>query len=76
MGPRPGVTIKLVSGSEIHMGEVGLVMTVTVLTLVMLGTESFELCEIMYDPKCISLVSINSDLECGLKCNDIVSDVR
>jgi len=35
-----------------------------------------ELCEIMNDPKCISLVSIKSDLECGLKCIVIVSDVR
>jgi len=29
----------------------------------------------MIDPKCISLVTINSDLECGLKCHDIDGDV-
>jgi len=29
---------------------------------------SLEVCEIMNDPKCISLVSRNSGLERGLKC--------
>jgi len=37
---------------------------------------SLEVCEIMNDPKFISLVSINSDLERDLNCNDIVSNVR
>jgi len=37
---------------------------------------SLEVCEIMNDPKCISLVSRNSGLERGLKCNDLVSNVR
>jgi len=30
------------------------------------GDKKNEICEIMNDPKCISLVSINGDLECGL----------
>jgi len=39
VGRSPGVTIWLVSGTKIHMGEFGLVMMVTVLTLVMMGTD-------------------------------------
>jgi len=39
MGGGPEVTDWLVSVSEMQMGDVGLVMAVTVLTLVMMGTE-------------------------------------
>jgi len=35
-----------------------------------------EFCEIMNDPKCISLVSINSDLDGDQKCTDIDCNVR
>jgi len=40
MGGGSGVTIWLVSVSEMQMGDVGSVLVVTVLTLVMMGTES------------------------------------
>jgi len=40
MGGGPVVTIWLVSVSEMQMGDVGLVIKVTVLTLVIIGTES------------------------------------
>jgi len=68
VGRSPGVTIWLVSNSKIHMGEY-------------LGKDgnrvlSLEVCEIMNDSKCVSLVSRNSGLEHGLRCNDFVSNVR
>jgi len=35
-----------------------------------------EICEIMNDPKCMTLVSISNDIDCNVKFNDIDSDVK
>jgi len=55
----PGVTIWLVSLSEMQMGEVGLVMAVTVLTLGMMGTKSSSVSQSSVS-KCITTTGSSS----------------
>jgi len=55
MGSGSGVTIWLVSVSEMQMGKVGLVMAVTVLTLLMMGTKGSSV-SLSSVSKCITTI--------------------